>query len=197
MPDDIIEAEVSDVVPDPELPGIPAEFSEKWKKRVLLEDITVTAIEAFLRQLELTGVVFKSAERAGLSYRTVRRLRKDDVVFAELWAESMQAYRDSIEEEARRRAMDGWDEPQFSQRLGTQMGVIRKFDSRLLELMLKRHIPEFREQFKGEIAISGGVLVAPAPVTTEDEWEKKFGGPRLKLLSSEEPGTVSPEATTT
>lgn len=175
------------------LPGLPNDFAIE-RKRVLLADITVTSIENFLRQLERTGVVFKSAERAGLSYVTVNRLRKDDPVFAELWAEAMQAYRDSLVEECHRRAIEGWDEPQFSQRLGTQMGVVRKFDSRLLELMLKRHIPEFREQFKGEISISGGVLVAPIAPLNQEDWEAKFGGERLKLLSNEEAGITTPEA---
>jgi hypothetical protein len=40
-----------------------------------------------------------------------------------------------LEAEARRRAVQGWDEPVFHQ--GRKVGTIRKYSDRMLEILLK------------------------------------------------------------
>lgn len=160
-----------------------------------VEEITAHHIDQFLQNLAKTGLWYESAESCGLSYATIRRLRKQDEEFKEMCEEMMQSYRESLERECHRRAVEGWDEPVFSQKLGTQIGVIRKFDPRLLELMLKRHIPEYREKFEGEIKVSGGVLVAPVSAVSNEDWEKKFGGEKINLFSDQEQPKLLPGQT--
>lgn len=163
---------------------LPTHFRTR-RSALRIEEITVEHIERFLDNLRTTGLWYESAEACGLSYSTILRLRKQDEEFKEMCEEMMQSYRESLERACHNRAVDGWDEPVFSQRLGTQIGTIRKFDSRLLELMLKRHIPEYREKYEGEIKITGGVLVAPISPASAADFEAQFGGEKLTLLAEQ------------
>lgn len=192
-----VEGELMDADGAPITPGnpLPEEFRTRRGQR-RLENITVEAIEKFLDTLSQTGLIYKSAEACGLSYITVNRLRKEDSEFKAMVEESMEQYRDLLQAECHRRAVEGWDEPVFSQRLGTMMGTVRKFDPRLLELMLKRHIPEYREKFEGEIKVSGGVLVAPIAPLTMDAFTKQFGGEQLKLEAENQALLPPPDSAT-
>lgn len=180
----------------PQPKPLPQEFRNR-RAAMRVEDITVEHIEQFLDNLRKTGLWYESAESCGLSYATIHRLKKQDEEFKEWCDDAMLSYRESLERECHRRAIEGWDEPVFSQKLGTVIGVIRKFDPRLLELMLKRHIPEYREKFEGEIKVSGGVLVAPVSVSSPQDWESKFGGERLTLLAQPPADKLLPDATPT
>jgi hypothetical protein len=132
--------------------------------------------EKFLIELARTGLKAHSANHAGVSYGAALELEKKDKVFARLVEEARQFYSDSLESEATRRAVDGWLEPVFSQKTGDQIGVVRKFSDRLLEVLLKAAKPEkFREVSQVDVNHRGGVLVVPASSLSEDEWEKQFG----------------------
>ena len=61
--------------------------------------------------------------------------RREDAEFGKAWDDAYAEGGDAIDEEARRRAVDGWDEPVF--RGGEQVGVIRRYSDRLLERLLK------------------------------------------------------------
>jgi hypothetical protein len=157
------------------------------------EDVTVERIERFLECLADCGLVMHSADLAGLSWYTIKRLSKQDEDFKGLIDESIERYKDALVREAHRRAVEGWEEPVFSHKTGTQMGTIRKYDSRLLELMLKRHIPEFREKFEGEIKMTGGVLIAPLAPTSPASWAEKHGGEKLENYTDNAPQPQLPE----
>lgn len=165
----VLEGTVEDYKGEP----LPAAIKQR-RGMQMAEQLRPEQVLAFLENLSKTGNYRQSSELAGLSYFTTMRLRKEEPEFQQWCDHSLQGYRESLVAEAHRRAIDGWDEPVFSQRMGTQMGVVRKYDSRLLELLLKRHIPEFREQFKGEITVSGGVLVAPIAPLSEEEYDQRF-----------------------
>jgi hypothetical protein len=63
-------------------------------------------------------------------------------------------FRDHIRGEAKRRAIDGWEEPLFWK--GQPTGhTIRKKSDRMLELLLKAHCPEFRDtiEHKGRLTL--------------------------------------------
>src|SRR5690606_18484748 len=68
------------------------------------------------------------------------RLRKEDPDFAAAWDEAMEQASDALEVEARRRAIEGWDEPVFYQ--GMETGMVRKFSDTLLIFLLKGARPE-------------------------------------------------------
>jgi hypothetical protein len=71
---------------------------------------------------------------------TVYAWRQHDPEFAKAWDDAYAAGGDAIEEEARRRAMDGWDEAVFQG--GEQVGVVHRYSDRLLERLLKGRKPQ-------------------------------------------------------
>jgi hypothetical protein len=189
----VVEGELLDLETSTPAP-LPREIKTRRGFR-RLENITVDDIEKFLTHLAKTGLILQSAESCGLSYVTVNRLKKDEPVFKEMCDEAMEAYVESLEAAAHSRAVDGWEEPVFSQKLGTEIGRIQRFDSRLLELMLKRHRPEFREKFEGEIKVSGGVLIAPIAAATPEQWAQQFGGERLTQYGDDQPALPPADGT--
>jgi hypothetical protein len=141
----------------------PTEFTPERKQR-------------FLEELARTGLRMHSAEYAGVTIATVRRHEKEDKEFADLAIEAKDWFTDGIEAEAVRRATEGYLEPVFSQKTGKQIGVVRKFSDRLLEIILKANRPDkFRENVQHEHKHSGGVLVVPGKAITDESWEQEHG----------------------
>jgi len=172
--------DISGINPEPASVRISkAEFAQSMDDRArgagltavpdLAEVLSARRKQKFLVALAQTGVVGTSAARAGLSVRTLKSIRKTDREFAELWDDAIDFAADVAENEAFHRGVHGEVEPVFFK--GAQVGeVIRKSD-RMLELVLKARRPEkFRENFKVETSVSGGVLVIPA-ATSQDSWE--------------------------
>jgi hypothetical protein len=116
--------------------------------------------------------------------------------FHEAWEAALQIGNDYLEQEAQRRAVEGYEEPVVHK--GIQAFVrdaetgeleldangrpipltIRRYSDRLLEVLLKARRPEkFRENMKIEAEISGGVLAIPqsdqANLSAED-WAARF-----------------------
>lgn len=111
---------------------------------------------SFLDILALTGRPATAARKVGVSERVVQRHRKEgddyyDSKFAEEFEASMQLYREMLAAEVHRRAVEGVEEPVFYQgrvatdKEGVPVGV-RKFSDRMLELLIKRHDPSFRDR---------------------------------------------------
>lgn len=148
----------------------------------------------FIMELRDTGRVSHSARVAGISYGQANAIRRADKEFATLWEEAMVGFREGLEEAAYTRAVTGWDVPIYSQKTGTLLGHETKYDSRLMELMLKRHIPEYREKFEGEIKVTGGVLVAPVSALSAADWASRHGAERLPECGP--PGIIDAPATT-
>lgn len=116
--------------------------------------------------------------------------------FHEAWDAALQIGNDYLEQEAQRRAVDGYEEPVVHK--GIQAFVrdpttgeleldvngkpvpltIRRYSDRMLEILLKARRPDkFRENVKIEAEITGGVLAIPqsdqANLTAED-WAQRF-----------------------
>ena len=71
---------------------------------------------------------------------------------------------DSLEEEARRRAHDGWQEPVYQG--GKQVGTVQRFSDNLLMFLLKGKRPEvFRERFEHTGANGGPMATAIVQVS--------------------------------
>ena len=68
----------------------------------------------------------------------VRKLEKNKE-FADAWDDALQVGVDTLEEEARRRAM-GYDEPVYYQ--GKQCGSIKRYSDTLIIFLLKAHRPD-------------------------------------------------------
>lgn len=109
-----------------------------------------TWAKAFLAVLAETGIVGEAALAAGVCRDTPNRVRKTDASFARDWEIALEQAADLLEKEARRRAVDGVEEPVFG-RVGKdqdgQIGTIRKYSDTLLIFTLKGCRPEkYRER---------------------------------------------------
>jgi hypothetical protein len=90
----------------------------------------------------------------------LRSFLDSDEEFREQIAEARGRGAETIRDEIRRRAIEGVDEPVFHQ--GDVVGHVRKYSDRLLGMMAKAHLPEYRERV--EVTGADG---APVPVTVE------------------------------
>lgn len=127
----------------------------------------------FLRNYRLTGQIQRSAQEAGISPSTVRQHIKEKPDFAEAVQEAYSDFKEAIESEIMRRAIMGWEEPVYQQ--GLLAGSVRKYDSRLLELLAKRHIPEYKEKFEHHHNIAPGILAVGKDPDSKQVWEEEHG----------------------
>lgn len=99
----------------------------------------------FLKKLVLTGGnVSKACRVVKISRGAAYSHKEDDKAFSDAWDEAIAAGVEDLEEEVRRRAFKGVNEPVFQG--GKKVGYIRRYSDRLLMFLVKRHKPEYREQ---------------------------------------------------
>ena len=96
----------------------------------------------FLDVLRETANVTKAAAAVNVSRRCAYDHRADDQEFADEWDDAVEEATDALEAEARRRALDGWDEPVYQG--GALVGYVRKYSDRMLELMLRANRTRYR-----------------------------------------------------
>jgi hypothetical protein len=107
--------------------------------------------ERFLQALSDTGSVTAASGIAGTSRTRVYELRKADPAFAGAWQEAEEIAIDRLEEEARRRAVEGVPEPLVSAGKlvrddDGQPITVRRYSDNLLLALLKAHRPPRRER---------------------------------------------------
>ena len=146
--------------------------------------LTRACAKVFLEALARTGIVTEACKAGRISRRQVYRLRQNDPAFAELWTEAQLIAADLLEAEAHRRAFDGVLKPVYQK--GEQVGVIREYSDKLMELLLKARKPEtFKErkevEHKGSVVhfnITGVARHAPnaRPIDVEAEEHPANGG---------------------
>lgn len=157
---------------------LPAQVYADRARTIRTSEISVKMVEGFLEELAKTGMWELSANRVGLNGRHIKEIMRLDDDFKEICNDAMSKFVDSVATEALRRAKEGWDEPVFSHKLGTQIGTIRKYDSNLMQTILKRFAPEYNEKFIGEMKVTGGVVVIPMAPPTTAAWEEQFNAPQ-------------------
>lgn len=89
---------------------------------------------AFLEHLRHNANVRAACREIGHPRWTMYQLRHRDPEFAAAWDEAIEDAIDGLEEEAWRRATEGYLEPVFQG--GEKVGDRRKFSDRMLELLL-------------------------------------------------------------
>ena len=136
------------------------------------------------------GLAMRACSYAGVSFETVRKFRKENLAFQEAWDQALEIFREGLESEALRRALDGWDEPVYQK--GELVGTIHRHSEKMMEMLLKANIPEkYRENIKLDANIStGGVLIVPQPLSHE-EWVAKYGDTESGRLPITIDGEVS------
>lgn len=87
-----------------------------------------------------TGAITYAIKAAGVSKQSHYNWLKSDEVYAQAIADAEEAAFELLEQEARRRAFAGVDEPVFQQ--GKQVGTVRKYSDTLLIFLMKGARPE-------------------------------------------------------
>jgi len=107
--------------------------------------------QRFLEALAETGSVSTAAAVAGTSRTRVYELRKSDPTFSSAWQEAEETAADRLEDEAKRRALEGV--PELLVSAGKlvrddegQPITVRRYSDNLLLALLKAHRPPRRER---------------------------------------------------
>ena len=94
----------------------------------------------FIRHLKKTGNLKAACESSGVSERTVYdRMKKYPEMAREVDEARAQVCQD-IENEIRRRGLEGYEEPVYYQ--GEEVGSVTRYSDRLLEKFAKANMPE-------------------------------------------------------
>ena len=121
-------------------------------------------------------------EVLGINRVTVFRWRQNDEAFAKAYSDAMEAGGEVIEQEARRRAVEGYDRPVFQR--GSLAGIERVYSDMLLALVLRGRRPElFRDAAKGiapatSITIRGGLPEDTVPSAAGNPKQPSHGRAR-------------------
>lgn len=201
-----------EALPEPEEapvePWVPAEearqlaLSDKAQNpgpvmaRTHLHTVTPEDVENFLHYYARTGLFSQSAFSIGRTTAAMKAFEKENPAFSQLVAEAYQVYRERIAFEIHTRAVDGVVEPVFGKE--GQIGWIRKYSDRLLELQARAVWPDRYGEQKTSVLpsdIKFGVLVVPAIVDNADEWEKLHGQDACGLPEPIEPSNPGPRIT--
>ena len=159
----------------------------------------------FLEALAESRNVTVAARAAGIARRAALALRSQDADFAEAWADAEEEATDLLEHAARKRALEGWEEPVHYH--GQEIGRVRRFSEELMLLFLRAERPEkFGERPGGgertraksngqanaddlaggwsddEVERHGNLLIVPAELDAET-WNRKAGEQQRKLMA--------------
>lgn len=126
----------------------------------------------YLLCLSRCGLTSQSAAAAGVHPSTVADHRKKDAQFDEAVEQALGYFRDRVEAEAIRRAIEGVEEPEFYK--GQVVGTKIRYSDRLLEKIMNRYIPEYRDANAAEVNLNAGVLVVGQPQVNPDQWAERF-----------------------
>ncbi len=106
----------------------------------------------FLTELAARGSVSGACKAAACSRANAYAERERDATFAARWDEAKREAVELMEDEARRRAVEGVDRPVFQG--GVQVGTVREYSDTLLIFLLKAHDPKYRD--KQQVEHTGG-----------------------------------------
>lgn len=122
-----------------------------------------------------TGSIKRCAEALGCSVGAIYMRRSQDAAFKAAMEEALECYRDILQTEAHRRAVEGVDRLQFDKTGGmirypndypdTELAgkpyVEKEFSDNLLVRLLKKYDPGFRDKLEVNKTIRKAVLIIP------------------------------------
>jgi len=109
--------------------------------------ITEMKKRKFLEAFAELGNRREACKKAGIGKTTPSIWARKDQQFLEEWETARKMATHVLEEEAHRRAVEGWEEPVFYK--GEQVGTVRKYSDTLLIFLLKGLKPEtYREKYE-------------------------------------------------
>ena len=123
----------------------------------------------FIAALRDLGNVRRSCEAAKVGRRTVYDHRTRDQDFAHEWDEALEEACDLLEEEARRRGVEGVDKPVYHE--GVRIETVKHYSDTLLIFLLKGARPaKYRDNHRHEVVgRDGGPIRIRAEDLTDDQ----------------------------
>lgn len=134
-----------------------------WTQRTLTQ-----AREVFLEKLSAGASITMACSFAKIGRTTAYEWRAADEAFAALWDDALEAGNDLLEDEARRRAVDGVERPVVAMgRIAKDdkgnVLMLREYSDALLALMLKAKKPkEYRDRLDVNANVAGNVTLKVA-----------------------------------
>lgn len=151
--------------------------SRKAKPRRRTPHVLRDKLDAFIEWLARTGSVTAAAEAAGIPRSMVYERRQTHKLFARAWSRALSLGVDGLHDKAMHRAMEGEERPVV--RNGELVATERRFDSRLVQFLLKAHKPEF----------NGGAPTASESEQVEMARRLKAAAKRLEAHRARQPAT--------
>lgn len=128
--------------------------------------LTQKLIGKFLELLANNGgIVQDAAKDLNISRTALYNKRNRETKFKEIWDEAVDRGIDLLEDEAKRRALNGTEEPIFYE--GEMVGTKRYYSDYLTAFILKGHRPKYKERHEisgpdgGPITTSATVVFMP------------------------------------
>jgi hypothetical protein len=117
----------------------------KAQKATALRAREASRRKRFLEALAAGSSITAAARAAGVDRRTPYKWRDSDPAFDEEWVSHLEAGTDALEDEARRRAVEGVKRPIYH--AGKRVGVVVEHSDQLMMFLLKARRPEkYRER---------------------------------------------------
>lgn len=147
----------------------------EWRKKIKMVRIKFDdrAKGVFLDEYRLWGRIGEAAAKVGISTACVRDHIKDDEEFAQAFMEAENEYREKLVSHHQDLLFNGTEKITYD-RNGNVAGRETIYPIRLIELELKKHDAGYRDKQEVEHRISGGVMIAPAEMTSIEDWEARF-----------------------
>jgi len=116
----------------------------------------------FLAEFGERGIVKHAAKAAGIDRSTAYRWYDEDAEFAAAWDDAQEQATDSMEQEAWRRGVEGFEKPVFQG--GNEVGRVREYSDTLLVLMLKANRPKkYRDTSSIELTATATQMLEQLP----------------------------------
>jgi len=123
-------------------------------------------MRAFLRAYSGLGNITAAADKARIARQTHYDWLNISEEYAEAFKQTQLIAMDVLEDEAIRRAVEGWQEPVFYQ--GEQVATIRKYSDTLLIFLLKGNKPEKYHERAEHTGPGGSQLIGEILVRNVD-----------------------------
>lgn len=119
-----------------------AEIVEMQKKEYAARGRAITREQwvIFFTMLAQTAHVTRSCDAAAIDRNYVYTKKSHDPEFESLFEQAINKGRETLLEEAQRRAFDGYNKPVFQG--GMQVGIIREYSDSLAAFLLKGYMPK-------------------------------------------------------
>jgi hypothetical protein len=126
-------------------------------------DLDSNAFALICEELARTGSKYKSCEALNFDYSTVsyaikRQELAGDDSWRDLWDSSYDQFKDSLEQEAYRRAKDGTVTKWQVTKKGERVPVEMEYSDRLMEVLIKGHFPD---RYRDKLFVSGTIGLEP------------------------------------